>query len=497
MPELSMEKARERRDYERTASVISAALTLVGSSDLAMKGLVAAVKRTAKSDQQNMIAEWLKNYTAPGNPGNTFFKNIRHLHPNVRKHFVAGMMANFFMRDPELTASLKEEYGVYSPTAILISPTMRCNLKCVGCFASEYDLEEELTEQEVEDIITQGENIGTRVWVMLGGEPFIWRPLLDVAERHPQSVFMVFTNSTLINDRMADRIVEVGNVCPVISIEGGRESTDARRGAGTFDRIMAAFDRLRERGAMAAFSATATSKNIEDITSDEFADMMVAKGAFYGWYFLYMPVGREPDLSLMPNAEQRVQLHKGVARMRDTHPLLVADFWGDGPLTGGCLSGGRKYLHINNKGDVEPCIFAHFAVDNIKQKSLIECLGSDFFKDLRRMAPYGKNILLPCPIIDHPSVMRKAVERNGAYATHEGAMSLFHELRPGLQAYSGEVRKALKPVWENETAWAHTWLASDPDYQRRLRQTGDADTLPEEAGDKMGDEVGDEVGALS
>ena len=490
MPEHSLAEARERRDYERTASIISAALTVVGSSDLAMRGLQAAVKRTAKSAQQNIIADWLKTYMAPGNPGNAFFKNISHLHPNVRKHFVAGIMANFFLRDPELTAALKEEYGIYSPTTILISPTMRCNLRCVGCFAANYDQEQDLSEDEVEDIINQGEAIGTRMWVILGGEPFIWRPLLDVAERHPQSVFMVFTNGTLINDRVADRIVEVGNFCPVISIEGGRESTDARRGAGTFDRIMAAFDRLRERGAMSAFSCTATSQNIEDITSDEFADLMVEKGAFYGWYFLYMPVGRDPDLSLMPSAEQRVQLHKGVMHMRNTRPLLVADFWGDGPLTGGCLSGGRKYLHINNKGDVEPCIFAHFATDNIHDKSLIDCLRSDFFTDLRRMAPYGKNVLLPCPIIDHPSVMRKAVERNGAYATHEGAMSLFHELRPGLQEYSAKVREALNPVWENETEWAHKWLASDPDYQRRLGCKADADVLPEEAGDHAAETVG-------
>ena len=111
MPEPSLTEARERRDYERTASIISAALAVVGSSDLAMRGLTAAVKRTAKIPQQNMTAEWLKNYTAPGNPGNTFFKNIRHLHPNVRKRFVAGMMANFFLRDPEFTESLLEETG--------------------------------------------------------------------------------------------------------------------------------------------------------------------------------------------------------------------------------------------------------------------------------------------------------------------------------------------------------------------------------------------------
>jgi MoaA/NifB/PqqE/SkfB family radical SAM enzyme len=483
MPEQSLARARERRDYERTASIISGALTLVGSSDLAMRGLTTAVKRTAKSAQQEMIAEWLKEYTAPGHPGNTFFKNIRHLHPNVRKRFVAGMMANFFMRDPEYTESLLKERGISSPTAILISPTMRCNLRCVGCYASEYDFEDELTEAEFESIINQGEEIGSRVYVILGGEPFVYRPLLDVIERHPQSVFMVFTNGTMINDRVADRIVELGNVCPTISIEGDKEATDARRGAGTYDRVMAAMDRLRERGGMVAFSATATSQNIEKITSDEFADLMVEKGCFYGWYFLYMPVGRDPDLSLMPSAQQREQLRQGVMRIRNTRPILVADFWGDGTLTGGCLSGGRKYLHINNKGDVEPCIFAHFAVDNIKDKPLLDCLCSDFFRDLRRMQPFGKNLLRPCPIIDHPAVLKRAVERNNAHPTHEGAETLINELQPGLHKYSAEVREVLNPVWQNQMPWAHAWLEADPEYQRRKQRGADASQLPDEAGD--------------
>ena len=482
MPERSLTRARERRDHERTASIISAALSVIGSSDLAMRGLVAAVKRTAKTPQQHMIAEWLANYTAPGRPGNTFFKNIGHLHPNVRKKFVAGMMANFFMRDPEFTESLLEERGISSPTAILISPTMRCNLRCIGCYAANYDNEDDLTEEDVESIISQGEDIGSRFYVMLGGEPFVWRPLLDVAERHPQSVFMVFSNGTMINDRLADRIVEVGNVSVVISIEGSRESTDLRRGAGTYDRVMAAFDRLRERGAIIGYSCVATAYNIEEIVSDEFADLMVEKGALYGWYFLYMPVGRDPDLSLMPSAEQRVQLHDGVVRIRNTRPLLAADFWGDGTLTGGCLSGGRKYIHINNKGDVEPCIFAHFATENVKEKPLLDCLCSDFFKDLRRMQPFGRNLLRPCPLIDHPAVIKAAVERNNARPTHEGAESLLNELQPGLRAYAQAVAEKLDPIWENDMPWVHAWLESDIEYQRRLARGGDADELPDEAG---------------
>ncbi len=491
MPEPTLERARERRDYERSASIVSAALGVVGSSDLAMRGLAAAVKRVVKTDQQTMTAEWLKNYVAPGKPGNTFFKNVSHLHPNVRKRYVAGVIANLFYRDPEYSESLLKERGVASPICMLISPSMRCNLKCVGCYASEYASEEELSEDQVEDIITQGEDIGCRLFIMLGGEPFVWRPLLDVAERHHQSQFMVFTNGTMINDRVADRIVELGNVSPVISIEGSRESTDARRGSGTYDRVMVAMDRLRERGAFFAYSCTGTSMNIDEIISDEFADLMVEKGAFYGWYFLYMPVGRDPDLKLMPSAEQRKQLHEGILHIRGTRPLLSVDFWGDGPLTGGCLSAGRKYLHINNKGDVEPCIFAHFAADNIKEKSLVDCLCSDFFSDLRRLQPYSQNLMRPCPIIDHPDVLKYAVEHGGAYPTHDGAESLFDELKPGLHEYAAAVKEVIDRVWENDMPWVQQWLTTDPQYQEALNRPGDAvDILKMEAEARDADAVG-------
>ena len=463
-----------------------------------MRGLTTAVKRTAKSPQQQMIAEWLKNYTAPGNPGNTLFKNIRHLHPNVRKRFVAGMMANFFMRDPEYTEALLRERGISSPTAILISPSMRCNLQCVGCYAAEYDYEEDLTEDEVESIITQGEEIGSRVYIMLGGEPFVWRPLLDIIERHPQSVFMVFTNGTMINDRVADRIVELGNVCPTISIEGGREATDARRGEGTYDRIMATMDRLRERGAMFAFSSTATSQNIDEITSDEFADLMVEKGAFYGWYFSYMPVGREPDLSLMPSPEQRDQLRRGVMRIRNTRPLLVADFWGDGTLTGGCLSAGRKYIHINNKGDVEPCIFAHFATDNIKEKpsARLPLLGL-----LQGSAQHAALRQEPAASLPHHRPSGR--HEDGPWSATAPTPPTTEPRRSSPSCSLGCMptrrrSRQAQPMWENEMPWAHTWL------ERRRRVPAPQATRPatptqleDEAGDLVAEEVVEPVNATA
>ena len=106
------------------------------------------------------------------------------------------------------------------------------------------------------------------------------------------------------------------------------------------------------------------------------------------------------------------------------------------------------------------------------------------------MQPFGKNLLRPCPIIDHPGVMKRAVERNGAYPTHDGAETLLTELQPGLHAYSASVRDKLNPIWENEMPWAHAWLNADAEYQHRKQLGRDATQLDDEAGDLVEEVAG-------
>ncbi len=50
-------------------------------------------------------------------------------------------------------------------------------------------------------------------------------------------------------------------------------------------------------------------------------------------------------------------------------------------MISGCLAGGRKYFHINANGDIEPCVFCHFAVDNIRRTTMHEALASPFFTE--------------------------------------------------------------------------------------------------------------------
>jgi len=128
----------------------------------------------------------------------------------------------------------------------------------------------------------------------------------------------------------------------------------------------------------------------------------------------------------------------------------VADFWNDGPLVGGCIAGGRRYMHINCKGDVEPCVFVHFAVDNIKEKSLMEVVKSPFFAAIReRQKVNNKNPLLPCMIIDHPESLREVVAEHGAHPTHEGAETLITEMADYLDQYSLEYGKLADEAWKD------------------------------------------------
>lgn len=303
---------------DRTTTTIAAALSLVSlSPDRAGRALAAAMSRRAQRPWQHMIADWVRGYLEPGSPGSAYMVRVaRQLHPNVRKHVLARMISGLFTNHKDIVERTIREHGFAPPGLLALSPSMRCNLRCAGCYAANYDHRDDLPEEVVERVITEAEKLGIWFFVILGGEPFLWPPLLDVIARHRSSVFQVFTNATLIDEATADRIVTLGNVAPAISIEGGRERTDARRGAGTYDRVIAAMERLRDRGALFSFSATATCENLDEIISDEFADLMIEKGALYGWYFSYMPIGRDPDLSLMPTPEERDRLRRGVCRIR-------------------------------------------------------------------------------------------------------------------------------------------------------------------------------------
>lgn len=382
-----------------------------------------------------------------------FRRVMTELSPHCLKKVAHTLFINGLLRSSSIRETFAEEHGFSPPFTVLISPSMQCNLKCLGCYAGKYVQEKGLPADLIDRILGEARSMGCLFIVFSGGEPMTRADdLFRLIEKYEDMYFMFYTNGTLITDAVADELYRLGNAGAVISMEGFEDATDARRGKGVYRRIMAAMDRLKDRGVPFGTSLTITRKNVEDITSDAFFEHLYNKGVMLTWIFLFMPVGKDADVSLMPTPEQREYLRNRDIALRSKYPIFIADFWNDAPYVGGCIAGGRNYIHINANGDVEPCVFTHVAVDTIYNKSLLEVLESDFFRFIRSKQPYSENMLTPCMIIDNPDVFRHVVKSCGARPTHEGAEDVFTRFKDDLDDYGRRVRALFDPIWERERA---------------------------------------------
>ncbi|HEC80123.1 MAG TPA: radical SAM protein, partial [Firmicutes bacterium] len=188
---------------------------------------------------------------------------------------------------------------------------------------------------------------------------------------------------------------------------------------------------------------TATRYNVEEVTSDEFIDFLTDKGAFYGWYFMYVPVGKGSSTDLMLTPEQRGYMRKRIRLLRRDKGIFVADFWNDGDYVDGCIAGGRIYYHINSKGDIEPCVFVHFATHNIKDHTIKEALNSPLFRAFRERQPFHLDRRRPCSFVDANDKFEEIIKISNAKPTHEGAYEVIEKHGPFLRKLSEEYAKWL------------------------------------------------------
>ena len=381
-----------------------------------------------------------------------FHRVLTELSPRCLKTFSRTLFLRGLLDAANVRDAFHAEHGFMPPFTLLISPTMRCNLRCTGCYSGKYVQEKGLPYELLDRVIGEARDMGTRFIVFSGGEPLTRKAdLFRLAKVYQKDMyFMLYTNSTLIDDETADEIADLGNIGAIISLEGFEEATDARRGPGVYQHVMDAMDRLKTRGVPFGTSLTVTSGNVKDITDDAFIGHLYEKGIMVAWYFLFMPVGKDPDTSLMPSPEQREYLRVRGLELRKKFPVFIADFWNDAPHVGGCIAGGRNYFHINAQGDVEPCVFCHTTVDSIYDNSVTEVLTSEFFQKIRSYQPHSENMLAPCMIIDNPHIYREVVQSAGARPTHDGADDLLTTLPDWLDGYSDQVHQYLDPIWQQE-----------------------------------------------
>jgi MoaA/NifB/PqqE/SkfB family radical SAM enzyme len=369
----------------------------------------------------------------------------------------------------------KKKYGELPPTFIVLSPTQRCNLNCIGCYAaSGIDTPATMPYPVADRIVGEVHDLfGGRFITISGGEPFLYksegRTLFDIYNKYNDMLFLVYTNGTVINEEAAGRLAEAANVTPAVSVEGFEKETDERRGPGTFKKILRALECLRKAGVPFGISVTATSKNVDALLTDELYDFYFEQqGACYIWQFQLMPIGRGKDeMGLMVSPQKRLQLYRKWEKLLAEKKYCLADFWNSGVLARGCIAYGRSggYAYVDWHGNVTPCAFIPYYVDNVHElykngKTLADAMFSELMKNGRKwQREYGlddrkkpHNWLMPCSIRDHYEIFRKSILTKDAKPEDPNAKEALEsaEYFEVLKNYDENLQGLTEKIWEDE-----------------------------------------------
>ncbi|MCL5671771.1 MAG: radical SAM protein [Acidobacteria bacterium] len=398
------------------------------------------------------------------------------LHALLRSAF-----ANYIdeMQDEEskyAAASFAVRHGGQKPPGLMvISPTRTCNLRCTGCYASAGPSGERMDWDVFHRIITEAKRLwGMRFFVISGGEPFTYRShrkgLLDMVKEHADCFFLCYTNGTLIDERLAGRIADTGNLTPAISVEGFERLTDNRRGPGVFAKVLAAMDHLRNAGVPFGVSLTATRENAEEILSDAFIDFFFEEQqAVYGWLFHYMPIGKAYTLDLLVTPQQRLWMWRRTWQLIRERKIMLADLWNCGTTSEGCIAACAPvgYFYIDWNGKIMPCVFVPYAAGNIhdiyrRGGTLDDAYELPYFQGIRQwQRDYGLgkerpeehgNWLLPCSIRDHYAIGRKLIDTYHPEPEDAAAAEAMQDEKyyDGMVRYGRELQELFDPIWKEE-----------------------------------------------
>ena len=305
--------------------------------------------------------------------------------------------------------------GEFFPPFLYISIINSCNLRCQGCWVDVAATQERIDIEAMTKLVSEAREMGNVFFGIVGGEPFLHPDLVPMLERHPDCYFQIFTNGHYITDDVARTLRRLGNVTPLISVEGTEVASDVRRGRkGVLNRTL---EGIRNSIANKLFTGVCTSlcqTNIDDLLTEAWIDRLVDMGVMYTWFHVYRAVGPDacPELCLTPEQQRRAR--QFVVDMRAKKPIVVIDAYYDGEGRALCPAANGISHHINPWGDIEPCPIVQFAKESIHEtgRSLRDkFVNSEFLRDFRELAA---STTRGCIVLERPDLLRELVVRHGA-----------------------------------------------------------------------------------
>jgi MoaA/NifB/PqqE/SkfB family radical SAM enzyme len=300
------------------------------------------------------------------------------------------------------------------PPFMFIALTNTCNLRCHGCWVEKEGTAYYLSDQDMDRLIESGKKQQAFYYTLLGGEPFMHKGIWDIFRRHPDCYFQAITNGMLFTEANARRLKEVGNVTPLISIDGFRQNNDMRRGSGVFDAADVGMERLRKHGILFGIACTVTGKNMEETMSDAYIEHFIKKGAMYIWYYVYRPVGNEPHTEYCMTSDQIVEMRRRMLRLRRKHPILIVDSYWTADGEAFCPAAMGLGFHVGPQGSIEPCPPLSFAREMVSDNGGDVCKSINESAFLRGFQEFVKDRTKGCVILEHPQELVEFMKRHEA-----------------------------------------------------------------------------------
>lgn len=308
--------------------------------------------------------------------------------------------------------------GEVFPPFLYVSVINSCNLRCQGCWVDVSAKQEIIQPEAMHRLIREAKEMGNVFFGIVGGEPFMHPHLLDMLAEHPDCYFQIFTNGHFITDAVAKRLRKLGNVTPLISVEGNEIVSDERRGRpGVYSKSMEGIKNCLANKVFTGVCTSLCQTNFTDLLQEKWVDRLIELGVMYTWFHVYRPMGPDanPELCLTP--EQQLQARKFVVEMRAKKPIIIVDAYFDGEGQALCPAATGLTHHINPWGGIEPCPIIQFTKESIHDtptdtRSLRDkFLQSEFLKDFRHLAASSTR---GCIVLERPDLLKKLVEKHGA-----------------------------------------------------------------------------------
>ncbi len=292
--------------------------------------------------------------------------------------------------------------GELFPPFLFLALTNACNLRCHGCWVESRGRPDSLSPEDVDALIVAGKRQRCHYYTLLGGEPMIYPGLWDLIARHPDCYFQIITNGMFFSEENVERIRRLGNVTPLVSIDGMETHNDARRGPGVFQAAMEGLARLQRKKILYGVATTVTGQNYDEVTSDQYVRHFIDRGAMYLWYYVYRPVGADPSPQFCVAREQMLELRKRLLRLRRVHPILLIDTYWNADGEAVCPAAAGLGFHIGPKGSVEPCPPLSFACETIRDhdRDLFQSINQS--RLLRGFQDFVNQRTQGCVILEYP-----------------------------------------------------------------------------------------------